>query len=443
MTITICLAFPNPDDGAIEARVRSFVEALETGGTFVDPGSQDVEPILLADIVVADVSSRDPDLLYALGVRHGRGHGCTVALCEADAVEALPFALGIGALVPYVRSPVGGLRSDSAVALRVQLGRSIRAWTERGVETVDPTLRALLFDPGRPAARKLDEFIHELHRRALGPVGRDVSAALAAPDETAREQLRFLLSRRDEAGFRRADLVAIFVGFREAKGYQDMVDLAETLPLTLRDTTLVREQTALALNRIAEATDDAARRDALVQQALAELDALAPHQRTSETAGIRGRILKGIWSRSKAPEDLARAIEAYAEGLVRDPRDIYPGVNALTLSFGSPDHRDVVDRLLPVVRFSHAAATPDSGAERYWHIATGIELAVMAGDDDAARDALERLLSDEDAELSAARQDWMLETTATTLARLRDGWPGGGAPSILDELLGRIGERDD
>jgi len=439
MTLSICLGFPPAagEVGSVEERLRSFIAGLELGGTVIEATPDDVEPLMLADIAVVDLSSLDPSYLYAVGTRHGRGHGCTIALCEASVVDRLPFALGMGALVPYARNPRGGLRSDSAAAVRIQLKRSIERYVRHGVETVDPTLRALLFDPGRPAARKLDEFIASMHRRVLGPVGRDASTALGNADEAAREELRFLLSRRESDGYGLSDLIALFIAFREAKGWQDMVDLAATLPVTVRDTPMVREQTALALNRLAEATDDAEARAALIERALAEIDAIPTQDVTSETCGIRGRVYKGMYNRSKDPADLAKAIDAYGAGLRFDPRDIYPGINAVTLAFGSPDHRHVVDEMLPVVRFSRTAATPTDGVERYWHSATGIELALMAGDGDGALAAAAAALSNEDEDLVAGRQDWMIDTTLGTLRRMRGDWPGD-VPPALDEVIARL-----
>ena len=96
---------------------------------------------------------------------------------------------------------------------------------------------------------------------------------------------------------------------------------------------MVREQLALALNRIAEAREGKARDEAAAarQRALAALDEIPEAARTSETFGIR-RIHKG-WSdaeyaagrKLQAEAQLKRAIELSTGGLPLGSTGLHPG----------------------------------------------------------------------------------------------------------------------
>jgi hypothetical protein len=139
---------------------------------------------------------------------------------------------------------------------------------------------------------------------------------------------------------------------------------------------------------------------------------------SSETYGILGRVYKDRWEaaakaghRPLARGLLDKAIEAYLRGFEADWRDAYPGVNAVTLMElkEPPDLRR--ESLIPVVGYAVerriAAGKPD-----YWDRATQLELAVLAGDEERAAQALGDALA-------AAREDWERETTARNLRLIR------------------------
>ncbi len=123
---------------------------------------------------------------------------------------------------------------------------------------------------------------------------------------------------------------------------------------------MAQEQLALAHNRIAEklAGPDA---DERRREALGALDAIPKEKWTSETYGILGRIHKGHADAEvkAAGNDASRqvqvrsaltaAIKAYEAGFRADPRDYYPGVNAVTLRIlrNLPEDEGALADLLP------------------------------------------------------------------------------------------------
>ena len=115
-------------------------------------------------------------------------------------------------------------------------------------------------------------------------------------------------------------------------------------------------------------------------------------------------------------------------------KNLYPGINAVTLMEirNPPDPER--EALLPVVRYS-VERRIKSGQPDYWDQATQLELAILAKDEDAAAG----YLADS---LAAVREVWEPETTARNLglirrAREERGEPLGWAKDVEDELTKR------
>lgn len=72
-----------------------------------------------ADLIIADVTGRNPDVLYALGLAHGLGR-CPLLIAQ-DAQE-LPFHLQELRCIAYRSDP------DGLWALREDLGRALRVF---------------------------------------------------------------------------------------------------------------------------------------------------------------------------------------------------------------------------------------------------------------------------------------------------------------------------
>jgi hypothetical protein len=206
-----------------------------------------------------------------------------------------------------------------------------------------------------------------------------------------------------------------------------MVRLTEAMPRVLAETILVREQYALALNRLG--------RDRDAEDVLRKL--LESRGPSSETCGLLGRVYKDRWQRAVATGDgspralLKQAIDMYVQGFEADWTDAYPGVNAVTLMElrepPDPRQRD----LLPVVRYGVERRIA-KGVPDYWDYATRLELAVLARDADAALAAL-------DDAVVRVREPWEAESTAGNLrlvreTRLRRGEDVGWLDEVLAEL---------
>lgn len=418
-------------------RLKSIIEDAE-----LEPVRADFEPLggfvhrpmyerlLVAEYVVVDLTFGNPNVAYELGVRHGASRGATLLLCAEGHVPQLPFDLKPLRVIPYTLDAQGRITPASSRALRRTLTERIGQMRRGELPSDNPLLQVTQLGPGRSASHeKTDVFLQRL--RYVSETAQRISSAIALSDkEQARARLDALrdevLSARDVPQLHTV-LLALFLGYREHKAYSSMVELYDSLPAELQRTAVVREQLALALNRLAESAgkDEAAAED-FRKRALRVLEQIPPEERTSETQGIAGRIYKGLYDAHSAadrPRDagaaLARAIDAYEEGFRMDPRDFYPGVNAVTLRLvrGKREDAAQLERLIPVVRFSVERAPPPSQdrlADRYWQEATRLELACAGRDWPAARRHLEALRG---LESEPWMKSWMYETTVDNLRK--------------------------
>jgi tetratricopeptide (TPR) repeat protein len=210
-----------------------------------------------------------------------------------------------------------------------------------------------------------------------------------------------------------------------------MVSLYPSFPRELQRTPVAREQLAFALNRMAEAAakrGDKAKAHEHRAEARAVVQKIPDAERTSETFGILGRIHKGLADEEEqagntaaAQAALSKAIQLYEEGFQRDPRDYYPGVNAVTLRIvrARPEDEAELKHLLPVVRFSVRRApkpTELRPAEAYWQEATRLELACAERDWEAVPQHTEALLG---LKTEPWMQPWMYKTTIGNLEKQR------------------------
>jgi hypothetical protein len=117
-------------------------------------------------------------------------------------------------------------------------------------------------------------------------------------------------------------------------------------------------------------------------------------------------------------------------GFETDWRDVYPGVNAVTLLHIKGDKRSLQRKaeLLPVVRFAaeQRLKGPEPG---YWDFATLLEVAVLDGDKKAAKQRLGE-------SIVRVREIWEPETTVNNLNLIREaGRARGVKEPWLDALI--------
>lgn len=403
--------------GVEQARLECLRADLDPSGGFIHRSMY--EALVVAELVVADLTASNANVLYEVGVRHGVGQRNTLLVCATDWLAELPFDARPWRVLPYDRAalPNNAAAPDAfadAVAARLRKMAAGEVPDDNPIVQVTGLSRT-------PSHEKTDLFVKRLE--AVGEFGDKVRAALRLP---APEAVAHLDALRDEllapnlVRQLHTSLLAVYLGYREKKAWLRMVDLARDsrLPRELRSATVVLEQLALAQNRLAEASDDRADETRWRDEALATLQSIPTAEVSSETWGIRGRIHKGHYdlATTRGEDDLATgaltlAIEAYEKGVQADPRDYFPGVNAITLrlSRGRPEDEKALASLLPIVRFAiDRLAEPATDDERYWRTASRLEVAAAERDWASTSATTARLLA-----LRAA--PWMRETTVKNL----------------------------
>ena len=438
-----------PFDRIYETSIRPAIEGAglrpvradeeKTGGIIHKPM---FERLLLCEYAVADLTTANANVFYELGIRHTARPRTTQTIFARH--QPIPFDVNFLRALPYELGANNRFGPGEAAALREALAGRLNALRglASGQAAVDSPVFQLVSDWKPPAIPhgKTDVFRERV----------DFSEALKARLARARslpraEGLAMLTRIRHEMGAPDAQeagvIIDLMLSYRALKGWEEMIDLYEAMPESLKRVVLVREQLAFAFNRRAgEEGRSGADRTADRESALRILEDLEEQQGPNpETSGLIGRVYKDLWDADRAVNPalakgyLRRAIDAYVRGYEADFRDAYPGINAVTLLDveGSSQSKSRRDQLLPVVRFAVEQRLRSREAD-YWDHATMLELAVLASDRERAAECLSDALA-------SVREVWEPETTARNLRLIREARAGRGEDAgWLDEMIAAL-----
>lgn len=356
------------------------------------------ERLILCEFAVADLTAANANVFYELGVRHAVRPASTLLLF-AEGTGQLPFDVAILRALPYKLGTDG--RPTDVEATRTALAARLKASRDLAPDSpihqlVEgfPDMQRLKTDVFRDRVKYRDQTKRRL-----------ADARKAGPDAVRAVEQSLGDIADEEAGV----VVDLFLSYRAAKAWDDMIHLVSRMSPPLARSVLVQEQLGLALNRAGRG-DDAE---------LVLLDVIDKQGPSSETYGILGRVYKDRWeaakksgSRPLARGFLGKAIDAYLNGFEADWRDAYPGINAVTLMEvrNPPDPRR--HAILPVVAYAVARRLAH-GKPDYWDHATRMEVAVLGLQQADAEAALADALAN-------VRESWEPETTARNLRLIRE-----------------------
>lgn len=404
-----------------EADLEPLRADEETGGGIIHKAM--FERLILCPYAVADLTLANANVFYELGVRHAFRPSSTVPMIAQD--NRLPFDVQMLRTVHYMLGCDGTPDPSRSGETRRTVAELLAA-ARRGKK--DSPIFQLLDNVEAPAVAhaKTDTF------RERVEYSNQLKAKLAAARKGGADAVRNV--ERDLgkiADVESGVTIDLFLSYRATSAWQEMVSLVGNMAPPLAETVLVREQLALALNRLK-------RRDE-AEEVLAKL--IEQRGPSSETLGILGRVFKDRWEDAKRSGDeilargyLEKAVEVYLGGFEADWRDAYPGVNAVTLMEikDPPDERRLA--ILPVVRYA-VERNIAKGKPDYWDYATLIELAVLAGERDQAMRVLAKAYA-------CIREKWEPDTTARNLRMIREareqrGTASAWAMEIEEALLKR------
>jgi tetratricopeptide (TPR) repeat protein len=381
------------------------------------------ERLILCPYAVADLTLANANVFYELGIRHASRPWSTVPMIADEC--RLPFDVQMLRTVHYKLGADGAPDATHIAEARKAVANLL---TEARAGKRDSPIFQLLDGLEAPmvAHEKTDTF------RERVEYSNRLKSQLAAARRQGADAVRSVEKGLGKiADVESGIAIDLYLSYRARSAWADMVALVEKMAPPLAETVLVREQLALALNRLQRRDEAEAVLTRIIEQ----------RGPSSETLAILGRVYKDRWEEAgKAGEEilaqgyLGKAIAAYLAGFEADWRDAYPGVNTVTLMEiqEPPDARRL--ELLPVVRYSVERKIA-RGKSDYWDYATLLELAILGRDRDQAARVLPQALA-------CVREPWEPETTARNLrlireARERRGSAPAWARNVEEVLLKR------
>jgi len=391
--------------------------------------------LLLAEFAVVDLSLGNPNVFYELGVRHAARPYTTVPIYAT--LRPLPFDVALMRALGYTLEK-GVLTEDGAAQLRAALKSKLDEAIRGAAVEDSPLFQLIPSFPGIDLPHDVTDVFKDRINSAE-EFRKQLTLALNRPAEDERRAA--LDALRNDLGdlktVQREALVALMLSYRDVSAWDAMVKLCESLPDYVQEITMVRQQWALALNR-RNSPGDRDKAAKLLQQII-EQQGTDP-----ETLGILGRVHKDRYKDLKAKGSIMAAaalddaISAYTKGFESDPRDYYPGVNAVTLLIekGDAEALKEADRLVPLVSFAVARRGGATSSD-YWDLATVLELACIGNDWAMAAKVLPKVLA-------AANASWMTETTFNNLIMLRKAREQQGqTASQLEEIVKHLKNRSE
>ena len=324
------------------------------------------------------------------------------------------------------------LPEAAAATLQQGLVERIRAGLVPPVHEDSPLFRFFPKLKGMDMSHEITDVFRERVAYAQAFKDKLADAREVKPREAALARLNAI--RHDLGNLQVVDqgvLVDLLLSYRDVRAFQELIELYEAMPGGVQDAAVVRQQYALALNRIGER-----------RKAIRVLEPILKNGGDAETYGILGRVYKDYYKaaqaqgRSEARAHLEKAIEAYTRGFEVELTDYYPGINAILLlaDLGTDEAMHQMDRLVPRVPL----AVPRRGGANsidYWDLATVLTLALLGHDPVTADAMLPRVLA-------AAEASWMVETTADDLERIAAAWEGKRDTAKLTAVTAALREKE-
>ena len=396
------------------------------------------QELLLAELVVADLTIDNPNVWYELGVRDAlRASGSVMIHARKD---RLPFDIAGQRTQRYTLKD-GAPDPDRLAAERAALTRMLLAtladWRGRRASIVyaqlpnlrEPDWKGLKVGAVNEFWQGLEEWEERVRvaRRKQRPA--DI---LVLADDTPNRVLEFEALRTGADALIRLNRPYFALGVLQRAAELDPDDVRR------------RQLEAIALGRIGR-SDEA--REKLARLAEDE-DSRATGD--GETLGLLARTWKDDWirafdghpqrrgdpaaaARDTAPT-LRQAFEAYAGAFAAAPADHYPGINALTLGRvweHVTGRRSATDLAAIAAGVRWAVRCALTAERSYWALATSAELALVEGEAEPALDGYA-----EAAALGCDQRDrFALDASRQTLRLLHEL---GYRPGLVDEALATV-----
>ena len=450
----VAMPFGVKEEIDFNAVYKDFIKpALETAGFAVFRADDEMragdirtdmfQELLLADLVVADLSIDNPNVWYELGVRHAlRARGVIGIRCQRD---YMPFDVYTDRAIKYRikdGKPDPSFIDEDKKLLVTFATETMNSWYERKISPVYNLLPDLTEpDWKRLLVQKANEFAGRYKEWSMRiEIARKANRA---GDILVLAEEGFNIGFRNET-YRAAGKALLSLGQFEL-ALEQFEKALELAPNDLES----RRQKGLLLGRL--------KRNADAKEWLEKV--VEDHPDDAESWALLGRVKKDDWisrwridgksleqKRLDAMADegvLREAIDAYVTGFQKDPAHYYSGINAVTLwhlrrhlSAENPDSIDS-EGIDGGVRWAARTASKRKPKE-YWPRVTLAELEVLTNDKGAVQSAYKNAVA-------VADNDWFsLNSSREQLLLLKDlefrPDEVNAAVQVVERELNRIAE---
>jgi|RhiMetdeSRZDD1v2_1073273.scaffolds.fasta_scaffold11099_10 tetratricopeptide (TPR) repeat protein len=376
-----------------------------------------LQAVIAADVMIADVSNHNPNVMYELGIRHALRRGVTLLLSS----DMLPFSISHSYALRYRVEPDGTILLDSAGQVREMLTVELRRRTERVEQVTNdspifeyfPSLRVELPEDLQPPGTRGYAYPSAAQARPSGRLDRKTDVARA--EEVTRGTVNV-----DPQAY-----IDILKRYRDLSAWEDVVRFTESLPPEIRDSPQVVQTVVHALNRLGQVD----RAIALLTEYIQETGGDA------ESFGLLGSIYKKRYFTQSAIGDLHEAIDQYRSGYDRAQQDLYLGRN-LAMLLQRDDRASAPSQLatlLPEVRNLAEQKLATSPLPDYWDLESALILSVIARDWNGARQLVDRVLA-------RKPETWILDATRDELSGMVDVLPTENEREQLHALLDALSQ---
>jgi len=386
------------------------------------------ERLLLAEIVIADLTLLNANVFYELGVRHCARPRTTILIYAKE--NQLPFDVHMIRAIPYILNN-GFLTKDSAAKLKDEIDQMLKDAKLDLERTDSPLFQLISSFPGIELPHEVTESFRDRARYIDGIRNRLREARRISDKDKSVELIKEIEESLGDFNSTHSEvLVDVLLSYRDVEAFSEMISVIARFPQPISSAITIREQYAFALNRRNGPGDRQKAIDVL-------LEVTREHGYSPETCGLLGRVYKDSWEDAvsqgqleKASAYLDEAIQWYLRGFESDPRDYYPGINLVTLLFIRGDEESLKELrvLIPTVSFA-VARRGGIQSQDYWDVATVLEIAVLGEDWEHAKRAAVRVSI-------LGAPSWNIKTTLRNLRLIEKARLDRGLSNqSLDEVI--------
>ena len=350
------------------------------------------ERLLFCKFAVADLSFANANVFYELGIRHAVKPYTTVCIFETG--TKLPFDTAPLRTMPYDFADGKVVNAEQLIKaladlIRINLNAQ-KAQEDSPIAQLITKYKFPELDYLQQDADAFTEWVtktksvkNELEALAeeWEKYGKEENAAA---QEEVISKVKQMESNAGNGLRHDYELLYAFLdAYKKISAFQEVTTLLKpAVETTAKGNIYLRQQLALAYNKIKQ-------RDK-AEELLAEIiDQYGPDP---ETNGLLGAVYKGLMDDHKedelmCQEYLVQAIDTYLAGFEADPRDFFPGINALTLMYFSDAGDERFSKFFPLVSYA-VERQLETKKKDYWVQATALELAVLEMDEAKANKRL-------------------------------------------------------